>query len=303
MKWFGGGPKRDPEEEKRAEASRARILAGGLPLNAVERLMEEAKKQGTPQAFFTSDLSPSELLLTRECGFIPLGQVMGSCVYNVGWQYIPQSAWVYSSTEMVVLSQSQRNARNLAFDRLRQEAQILKADGVVGVRFERVDSDLTSGMVEYKVIGTAVRRLDSPPLAPGHQPFVSNLSGQEHWMLRKEGFAPVGFVFGNCSWYQFPDWKSQVTMGSFRNGEIVAATAGLYTSREFAQTRLEDEMRALNATGVVGVGYNSHIEIMASDQNQQGGFIFHFTIWGTAITREDFSAEAGPIQTVVSLQD
>jgi len=227
-------------------------------------------------------------LLTHQCGFEPIGQVMGSCVYQVGWQYLPQSAWVYASGEMDVLSQSQIEARRLAFSRLRQEAKLLGADGVVGVRFTRQESNAGTSTIEFMAVGTAVRRTGAPPLAHDVEPFVSNLSGQDHWTLRRGGFAPLGFVFGTCAWYQYPDWRSQSAMMSWSNAELTSLTRGLYTAREIAMSRLEAESHLLSASGVVGVNFETHIEVMeVQSQNQNsGGFIMHCTAWGTAIGRD-----------------
>lgn len=287
MNFFGSGKQINPEDQARAEASRVSIAQGGLPLNAVDRLTEQAKKNREGKPFFTSDLSPNELLLTRECGFEPVGQVMGSCVYQVGWQYLPQSVWGYSSGELEMMTASQIEARNLAFSRLREEAKLLGADGVVGVRFTFRQGDFGMAALEFMAVGTAVRRIGAPPPASGKQPFVSNLSGQDHWMLRKAGFAPLGFVFGACVWYQYPDWFSANAMMSWSNAELTSLTQGVYTAREVAISRLEAESHLLAASGVVGMYFEDHVEPMAVQAQGQTGarqaFVMHCTAWGTAI--------------------
>jgi uncharacterized protein YbjQ (UPF0145 family) len=280
---FGGGSAPDPAKQARDEASQESIRNGGLPLNAIDRLSEQRRREQAGKPFFTSDLSPSELLLTHECGFVPVGQVMGSCIYHVGWQFVNQSFWGYGSQEMATLTQSQYDARILAFSRLRQEAKLLGADGVVGVRFTRTSSDFSSQDIEFMAIGTAVRRLGAPPLPANREPFVSNLSGQDHWMLRRAGMAPLGFVFGTCAWYQYPDWRTGNAMMSWSNVELTSLSQGLYTARELAMDRMEAEGRSLAARGVVGVTFETHHEHLEQSQNNPGGFIMHFTAWGTAI--------------------
>jgi uncharacterized protein YbjQ (UPF0145 family) len=202
------------------------------------------------------------------------------------------------------MSAAQIDARNLAFDRLRQEAKLLGGDGVFGVQLTRKNSDATNGLIEYIAIGTAVRRLNAPPLAPHVEPFVSNLNGQDHWKLREMGMAPVGFVFGTCAWYQYPDWRSQNLMLSWSNGEIVALSQGMYTAREIAIGRLERESALLRASGVVGVTYESHFEVLASQSQgagqNQGGFVMYCTVFGTAIS-PDPSATGDPIQISTNL--
>jgi uncharacterized protein YbjQ (UPF0145 family) len=277
------------------------LLSGGLPLNAMDRLQEQASRQGTPAHLFSSDLSASELMLTAECGFVPLGQVMGSSVYNVGYQYMPTNSWWTASGELETITRAHYEARGLTFSRLRQEAKLLKADGVVGVRFYM--REIEGGMLEYIAIGTAVRRTDAPPIGPDHEPFVSNLSGQDHWMLRKDGYRPVGFCFGNCTWFQFADWRSQSAMGGWWNSELTSVTSGLYAARELAMDRVEIEARAVGAEGVVGMKIETHFErYESSNDNAPAGFIFHFTAFGTAVAPENSPSQV-KIFPVLSLKD
>lgn len=294
MNLFGGKNQPDPEKAARDERSQRSIAAGGLPVNAVERLTEQERRRRDGKPFFTSNLSVNELLLTHQCGFEPLGQVMGSCVYHSGWQYLPSSAWFYGSSELAVMTQSQIEARDLAFSRLRQEAKLLGGDGVVGVRFTRQPSSFGGVEMEYMAIGTAVRKKNAPPLAPGKEPFVSNLSGQDHWQLRNAGFAPVGFVFGACVWYQYPDWRSQSALSGWWNAEVTSLSLGTYTAREIAMSRVSAEANLLGARGVVGVDFESHFEILEADpnQNRPGGFIMHCTAWGTAIGADSHAPDA-----------
>ena len=56
----------------------------GVPEAGRGRL--EQNKRG----LFTSDLSVAEFLLVKEAGFEPLGMVVGSSIYHIGFQ---QSAW------------------------------------------------------------------------------------------------------------------------------------------------------------------------------------------------------------------
>ncbi|MGH2509912.1 MAG: hypothetical protein ACRDHZ_21235, partial [Ktedonobacteraceae bacterium] len=66
---FSSGKPRLQQGLSEAAASHQSLEAGGLPIKAVQRLMEE-KEAGHP--LFTSDLSASELLLVRQQGYQPL---------------------------------------------------------------------------------------------------------------------------------------------------------------------------------------------------------------------------------------
>ena len=245
---LGGGDPEDEATKQRREASERSVAQGGLPLNAIDRLREQKGRQNTPGHIFTSDLSVNELCLVHEAGYEPLGQVMGSSVYHIGWQWMPYSSW--SSGELTVLTQAFYEARHLALGRLYQEAALLGATGVVGVRLEKREYEWGSSLLEFAAIGTAIRETDAPPPAEGTaKPFLSDLSGEEFWMLRQTGFRPVGVAVGNCTYYQVPSWNTQnVTNGGWLGGawtnqELPDYTQALYNARSLAMSRMEHEAR------------------------------------------------------------
>ena len=306
MKLFGGGGGASgptPEELARQEASLQSIVNGGLPLNAIDRLKEQASKQGTPQHFFTSDLSANEFLLTMECGYVPLGQVMGSSVYNMGYQYMPGNNWWYQSGELEVLTHAHMEARRLAFGRLLQEAKILNADGVVGVRLERRENDLDPGLTEFIAVGTAVRKKGAPPLAPDVMPFMSSLSGQHLWMLEEEGLDPVGFAYGTTVFFQIPDWRGQNVLWSWSNAEMTSLTQGFYWAREIAMNRLSQDAIRVGASGVVDVSVENHYRRYNDNNGNLIGIIIYFTAFGTAVARREFKSDVDHIETTVLLSD
>src|SRR5205823_5321431 len=131
---------------------------------------------------------------------------------------------------------------------------------VAGVRLTRKRYSWGEGLIEFTTIGTAIREKGSSPEANRHRrPFLSDLSGQELWLLRRAGCQPVGFVAGNCTYYQVPNWstRSAVAGGLFGTGwvnqELPDYTRALAETRRRATARLHDEASALNASGVVGV--------------------------------------------------
>jgi uncharacterized protein YbjQ (UPF0145 family) len=97
----------------------------GVPAGGLKRL------QQSMTGLFTSDLSVNEFLLVRDAGFEPLGFVMGSSIYHIGFQP-PHTGGV----ELTTLSQAMYSARELAMSRLEAEASTLGADGVIGVRLD-----------------------------------------------------------------------------------------------------------------------------------------------------------------------
>ena len=103
-------------------------MVDDLPLHARERLQDMRAKR-----LFTSDLSVSEFLLVKEAGFDPLGLVMGSSIYQIT-PNIPQLAQNVPGCELGDMTRALYHARELAMNRMEEEADALGADGVVGVR-------------------------------------------------------------------------------------------------------------------------------------------------------------------------
>ena len=298
MKIFGFG--KDPDEEKaealakeRREQSEQNLSGGGLPLAAIERIKEQASRQGTKSHFFTSDLSVNELSLVHQAGFEPLGQVMGSSVYQVGWQPTFGFGWG-GFQELETLSHAYSEVRQLALNRLLQEATLLGADGVVGVRLERKEQDWWSDMIEFIAIGTAVREAGKPHSAS--PPFLSNLSGSDFWLLHEAGYAPAGFAFGNCS----VACVSSFNRLSWINQEITDITQAVYQARNLAMERMETEARAYHAETIVGVTVESEMRTIERDKAPPLT-MYHYTAFGTAIISQKRDHPSLKIQTAVSL--
>jgi uncharacterized protein YbjQ (UPF0145 family) len=233
-----------------------------------ERLAES--KHG----LFTSDLTVNEYLLVEDAGFEPLGLVVGSSIYHVGYQ----RRQMRRSHELTVLSEALYHARELAMERMTAEAEELRADGVVGVRLEVKGFQRASHVAEFLAVGTAVRHRSEEGHRPAHgRPFTSDLSGQDFWTLRRAGARPVGLVLGSCV-YSVGTF-TPMGWNIWRNLELPHFTQALYDARELAMTRMQHEAKTLGAAGIVGVQLTEH-------NHGWGGRAIEFLALGTAITRD-----------------
>ncbi|MBI5531194.1 MAG: heavy metal-binding domain-containing protein [Deltaproteobacteria bacterium] len=104
------------------------VLHPDLPVHARERLALMRKHK-----LFTSDLSVNEFLLVKEAGFEPLGLVMGSSIYQIAPTF-PALAPNQPGCEMTDMTRALYHARELAMNRMEEEADELGGDGIVGVR-------------------------------------------------------------------------------------------------------------------------------------------------------------------------
>jgi uncharacterized protein YbjQ (UPF0145 family) len=303
-----GGQPVDPAQAQvqaqRDEESLERLSQGHIPLAAAERLAALASAAGPPQPF-ASDLSVSEFALLHNLGIVPITLVMGSSIYQVGWQ----GAYYTAPTEIHSLSHAYNESRRLALGRLLEETQLAGADAVVGVRIEQGRHDWASGSVEFVAVGTAVR-LPAAMHADGG-PVLSDLGGQEFWQLCAAGIRPVGIAAHTSVHYVPASYQTARAQGggmfggSWNNQELVDFTQGVYDAREKAMTYVTQQATALRADGIVGVKLDEHA---SGRRVSRGGIecddlIVTFHVIGTAV-REDPSlalAAAAIPRTILSL--
>ncbi len=247
----------------------------GVPEDAMRRLAEMRPGQAT--SLFTSDLSVNEFLLVREAGFRPLGLVLGSSIYHVGFQF---GRW-NRNQELDTLSQAMYHARELAMTRMEAEADLLGADGIVGVRLEIDFKEFGNDLAEFIAVGTAVvadhATPDGRPWRNNQdKPFTSDLSGQDFWTLVQAGYAPLGMVMGSCVYHIAHQrfWQAIGNVG--QNVEIPQFTEALYDARELAMSRMQAEAEHLAAEGIVGVQ-------LLSLAHRWGGHTTEFFAIGTAV--------------------
>lgn len=248
----------------------------GLPEAAVRRL-REMRGTGTKPRLFTSDLSINEFLLVKQAGFDPLGLVMGSSIYHVGIQ-IPGN---FQSMELDVLTQAFYEARELAMTRMEEEADVLGADGVVGVRLEVNSGTWGEELAEFMAIGTAVKARDGRSWrTPDNRPFTSELSGQDFWTLLQTGYRPVEMTMGTCVYHVARQGFMQALKRMGRNIEMDNYTQAIYDARELAISRMQAEAERVNAVGIVG----SRVE---EKSHGWGSHIIEFFSIGTSVAEID----------------
>lgn len=230
-----------------------------LPQHALERLN---RMRQTEQRLWTSDLTVNEFLLVREAGFQPLGLVIGSSIYHIGYQ----SQMFRQNEEMQVLTQAMYHARELAMSRMEEEADQLGADGVIGVRLDINRYEWGAGLAEFMAVGTAVKSLGESHRPQHGKPFTSDLSGQDFWTLLKTGYRPVGLVMGNCVYHVAHQTLAQSLRTVGQNVEMANFTQALYDARELAMERMQAEAQEAGAQGIVAVqiqershGWGSHV--------------------------------------------
>jgi uncharacterized protein YbjQ (UPF0145 family) len=106
---------------------------------------------------FTSDLSGQDFSTLLRAGYRPAGLVMGNCVYHVARQGMLASLkQIGRNVEMPNFTQALYEARELAMERMQNEADEAQAEGIVGARIIERSHGWGSHVIEFFAIGTAV---------------------------------------------------------------------------------------------------------------------------------------------------
>jgi len=306
-------PAEDPAQEREEEESLARIEAGGIPIAAERRLRElrgTQDKDGGRGVSFTSDLSVSGFALCHQLGLEPLSQVMGSSIYQMGYQ----SAWGQmqggygggAMIELDTLSQALNEVRERALHRLAEEARQIGADAVVGVETRAGESELGGGggqlALEHMVLGTAVRRKN----AGSKQPVMTELSVADYALLLRAGIEPAGIVAWSSVFFSSYAYRGMLgaggTMTSMQPYELSEFTQALYNARERTMGQINRQAAALGAAGVVGVRIGHTIRPHTLSSGMGGGFgggelrgmMVTFNAVGTAIRQHEHAEIQAP---------
>lgn len=306
---YQDGKRRDAEMERvQGEAMRA-LERGEIFPRAKERIERE---MALGKKFFSSDLSVREYLLCREAGLQTIGQVMGSCFYNISLfglvgrtfglrqseynhdKYISSGGSLQNQTgELVQITEAQLKARQTAVDRMLLEAHAMGAHGVIGVRVKSSHFNWATRMTEFTAMGTAVRL----PNYTGKGVFTSDLHGQEFWQLYNAGYLPRELAFGVCSYYIKCDPATRQIIDptlvdfmkgrSRQNQEIGLFTQGFYDARQLAMERLTSNAMAVSADGLVSMGFDydmQTVEYMSGNKTFHDPVV-HFIATGTSIAK------------------
>jgi uncharacterized protein YbjQ (UPF0145 family) len=301
-------PQLAAQAEAEIEQSLERIEQGGIPLGAERRLSELRERGG----LFTSDLSVNGWALCHQLGLRPISQVMGSSIYQVGYQ---QSTWPMMMggtvlTELDTLSSAWNEVRRRALNRLAQEAQHAGADAVVGVELRTGAHDFAEGAIEYVVFGTAVQR---EGVKRHGSPVLTELSVADYAKLVRAGMEPVGIVawssvffaslaFGNLVGLPLASGR---LMAPAQNFELQDFTRAFYSAREQVMERMGAQAEQLGASGVVGVRIAHSAQphtvrggSMQFGSSERSGLMMTFHAIGTAIRQQENAPLYPPEPTI-----
>ncbi|MEU1630630.1 heavy metal-binding domain-containing protein [Streptomyces sp. NPDC020096] len=265
-----------------------------------------ARRSGT----WSSAVSTGEFAAIRSVGFEPVGQVMGSAVYQVsrsgpfwgyydcGYQYAGFSGRMSYPAQVAVSGQGAASralvdvlmaARHKALARMSAECTALGGDGVVAADLTIAPFPSSSNCLEFQVIGTAVRA--QGPVRP-KRPFTTHLDGQGFAKLISAGWVPVELLIGLSIGVRHNDWttRRQNWFGA-GNQEVTGWSDLVGATRHDARAQLYGQAASAGAGGVV---------LGSSDLRVWGERCIRARNRNSESDAEDHAAEATLVGTAVA---
>lgn len=256
------------------------------------------RKDGQPSPPFTSSADGQELFCQWDSGYVPLSFVFGNVAYSIGiGRGITGAFRQLAKGEVKQYSDIFNTTRNLALERLTQEARDKGANSVVGVRTSILPVG-QSGVQEMVMIGTASHHEALDPVAAAAGGVTtSDLTAEETWNVAKMGYVPLKLVLGTSVYSLGLAGGIKSVLRNFVKGEIKELTEIIYGARESSLQKVREQAQEIGADDVLGI--KTYIYNL-------GDGVIEFLAIGTAVKRVDNVAprtEYLPTQAIIRDKD
>ncbi len=229
------------------------------------------------QFSFTSSSDGQELYCQVDAGYTPLAFVFGNVAYSIGIaRGMLGNLKELVKGEVTQFSEIFNKTRNLALQRIIDEAKSKNANSVVGIRTTILPVGLT-GIQEMVMIGTASFNPNIKAIADSVGGVItSDLTAEETWNVTKLGYVPLKLVLGTSV---FSLGFAGGVKASFRNlvkGEVKVLSELIYEAREKSLARVREQAAEVGADDVLGI--KTYIYNV-------GNGVIEFLAIGTAVKR------------------
>jgi uncharacterized protein YbjQ (UPF0145 family) len=144
-----------------------------------------------PQSFqnpVTSDLTGSELWAMTRLGYAPVKLLMSTSIYSLGFAGGFLAAFKsFVKGEINELTTMIHDAREIAISRIKDEADALGAQDVVGVK--TYIAEIANGLVEFLAVGTAIKQTPGVAVATESLPTQAVIADKDTWIDGDFGFS------------------------------------------------------------------------------------------------------------------
>lgn len=248
---------------------------GNIEFLSVGSAIHRADTDG--QTSFTTSADNQELFCQWDAGFQPDSIVFGNIAYSIGiGKNFLGSIKKLARGEVHSYSGIFNTTRNMALERIIQEARDCNCNSVVGIRTSilPIGNRDTQEMI---MIGTASQNTELNEIAASVGGVTtSGLTAEETWNIAKLGYTPLKLVIGT-SIYSLG--VAGGVIANFKNlvkGEIQELTQLIYGAREESLKKVQEQAEEIYADDVIG------IETYVYDL---GGGLIEFLAIGTAVKK------------------
>lgn len=241
-------------------------------------------KNATQTNPITSSSDGQEFYCQIDSGYMPWRFVFGNVAYSLGFvrNFVGQIKGLRKG-EIPEFSNVFETTRNLALQRITDEAKEIGANSVVGIRttilpISENNNDSSSYVQEMVMAGTASfnDRLDPSLLQSVDGIVTSDLTTIEMWNITRLGYVPMKLLLGTSVYSLGVIGGVKAAIKEFFKGEVNSLTQMLYGAREESLKKILDQAKSIGAEDVLGIKtYVYHL----------GGDVIEFLAIGTAVKK------------------
>ncbi len=212
------------------------------------------KREASQHIPFTTAADGQELFCQWDAGYAPVSFVFGNVAYSIGFgRGVLGRLRQLAKGEVKQYSNIFNTTRNLALQRIEQEAKTKGANSVIGIRTTILPLGI-SGIQEMIMIGTASYNQTINSLAASVGGVItSDLTAEETWNITKLGYAPLKLVLGTSVYSLGVAGGIRASFRNMIRGEIKTLTELIYGAREESLKRVQAQAEAIGADDVLGI--------------------------------------------------
>jgi uncharacterized protein YbjQ (UPF0145 family) len=237
------------------------------------------RQDSQPTTAITSSADGQEFYCQVDAGYMPVKFVFGNVAYSIGiGRNILGELKELVKGEIKQYSNVFNITRNLALQRIIQEAKTCGANSVIGIRTTILPIG-SNGVQEMIMIGTA--SYNSNPQVASLAASVggvltSDLTAEETWNVTSLGYVPLKLILGTSVYSIGVAGGIKAALRGYFKGEIGALTQMIYGAREESLKKVQQQAEEVGADKVLGI--KTYIY-------QLGGDVIEFLAIGTAVKR------------------
>jgi uncharacterized protein YbjQ (UPF0145 family) len=226
---------------------------------------------------FTTSSDAQELFCQWDAGYQPVSFVFGNVAYSIGFgMNVMGSVRKLVKGEVSQYTEIFNTTRNLALQRITDEAKENGANSIVGIRTS-IRPLAQNGVQEMVMIGSGSYNSQIKDVAEQVGGVTtSELTAQETWSIAKMGYVPLKLLIGTSVYSLGVVGGIRALLRNLVKGEIKVMTNILYGAREESLKKIDDQATEIGADDVLG------IKIFLYDL---GGGLIEFLAIGTAVKK------------------